>query len=65
MSKRLRGVIALDIDELDKIAAYLTVDVAELVGGSPAPSNPDGGGVSSTPRNPQSGGGLRYLAAAA
>lgn len=50
MSKRLRGAIALDIDELEKIAAFLGVDIAAFFGDSPTSGGPGGGGATSDAR---------------
>jgi len=43
VSKRLRGLIPFDVDELDVMAGYFHVSVTELVGGaanSPRPGGP-------------------------
>lgn len=46
VSKRLRGLIPFDVDELDVMAGYFRVSVTELVGGpanSPRPGGPTEG----------------------
>lgn len=47
MSKRMKGIIPIDIYELEKLADYFEVSVAELVGGQQKAPRPDGpGGIS-------------------
>lgn len=50
VSKRLNGHIAFDIKELDRIAEFLGIEVAELFGAPPGqrPPPPDGGLSSQT-----------------
>lgn len=59
ISKRLRGTIPLDIVELKKIADFLGVDVATLVGGAPT-TGPNPPGRPSAPTQPY----VAHLAAA-
>jgi len=43
ISRRLRGLIPFDANELGELADYFEVDAAELVGGSRNPSRPGPG----------------------
>lgn len=43
ISKRLSGKIPFDVDELDRIAEFLGVDMLTLLGGAPQGGGPDGG----------------------
>lgn len=43
VSKRLRGVISLDVVELAAVAQWLDVPVAQLVGGAGRPHGPNPG----------------------
>lgn len=42
VSKRLRGTVAFNIDELDVVAEFFETTVIELLGGTP-PTGPNGG----------------------
>ncbi len=48
ISKRLKGTIPFDIVELARVAAFLNVDVALLVGGAANGAGPNGGGSMAT-----------------
>lgn len=54
ISKRLNGKIPFDVDELDRIAKFLGIDLLTLLGGAPriGGGGPDGGGSMTTGEYP-------------